>query len=173
MKNIWTILIVSLAVLLIVGCSDNVESNDQTNVTDVAGVTDNIKIVPDRRAEISGSVKSIIGNELVVSLIVKNNSNLSETGTELTDEEKAAKRAENQGNGGGKSNGGMSEIELSGETIDVIIPVGISVIQSNGTGEMIELNIGDIFKGTVIKIWTIEGGDGSVLIAEFVQVLNQ
>ncbi len=57
--------------------------------------------------------------------------------------------------------------------MEVIIPVGTLVLTSNGTGNMTELNIGDIYKGMIVKIWTLEGGEGLVQIAELVQVLDR
>ena len=148
-----------------------------------AASPEDAKLVPDRKAEVSGIVKSIVGNEVTIALLAKSGS--SETGTtesadaELTDEEKAEKQAANQaaresGEKGSGSGTGMTDVELSGETVDIIIPVGTTVVKSSGVGdgEFITLNIADIYKGDSVKIWVLEGGESEVELAEFVQVLS-
>ena len=134
---------------------------------------------PESKADVSGVVSSIIGNEITVSLLAKNNENVSESSTEeLTDEEKAEKQAEKQTENqakrdAGETGSGMTDITLSGETVDFIIPVGTPVMLSSGTGELVRVNIADIMKGASIKVWTLEGGEGEVAIATYVQLLTQ
>ncbi len=167
-----------ITLLAITGCT-SADNEEQAKVDGVDEATIEDKLVPDRKAEVAGVIKSIIGNEVTISLLEKSNTaNTSEEGIELTEEEKAAKQAENQaaresGGEGGQSS--MTDIELSGETIDIIIPVGTTVVKSSGVGdgEFITLNIGDIYKGDSVKIWIRDGGELEVELAEFVQVLTQ
>ncbi len=136
------------------------------------------KVFLDRKAEVYGVVQTIIGNELTINLMATANAGSGETnpeGAEFTEEEKAAKQAERQasgGNGGGV--GAAKEIALSGETLELIIPVGTPVYMGGTTtSEPVEIEIADIMKDSVIKVWLIDGGEGEVNLAEFVQVITR
>ncbi|MEA3424358.1 MAG: hypothetical protein U9Q80_11270 [Bacillota bacterium] len=136
------------------------------------------KVFPERKAEVYGVVQTIIGNELAINLVASSNAGTGEMnpeGVELTEEEKAAKQAERQASGGkGGGTGADKEIVLSGETMDVIIPVGTSVYMGGAiASEPVEMEIADIMKSSVIKIWLIDGGEGEVNLAEFVQVITR
>ncbi|MBN2793885.1 MAG: hypothetical protein JXR88_00665 [Clostridia bacterium] len=179
MKKITILIMIGILALNMISCSSN-EDVASTTVNEVSVVTETDtaeKVVPDRKAEISGVVKNIVGNEVTISLIEKETTGTQDQSSteELTEEEKAEKQAANQASKGSNSSSGtgMTDVALSGETVDIIIPVGTSVVKSDGTGELAELNIGDIFKGDTVKVWILEGGEDSVQIAEFVQVLDQ
>lgn len=165
------------------GVSEEVTASESNTDDDGLNVnSDDDKIVPDRKAEVSGIVKNIIGNEVTISLLLKESDASGESSSEdseLTEEEKAEKQAANQaaresGEKGGGSGSGMTDVEVSGETVDIIIPVGTSVVKSSGVGdgEFIYLNIADIYQGDSVKVWIVEGGDLEVSLAEFVQVLS-
>jgi hypothetical protein len=169
MKN-KLILLAVITTFILSGCSSSTGVDEDSTTTQTASLT-----TPDRKAEVSGVIKNIIGNEVTISLLLKEAS--ASTGIELTDEEKAAKQAANKAakESGEKTSGaGMTDAKLSGETVEVVIPVGTTVVKSSGLGDgaFISLNIGDMYKGDTVKIWTIEGGE-VVILAEFVQVLTQ
>lgn len=199
MKKTHVILMIVLTLALMTGCSadsatvagegdiavteaGDASSESQTTVEATQARLDE-NGMPDRKAEVSGVVKSIIGNEVTISLLLKNQSqqsesSSSETSTELSEAEKAAKQAakqaENQAKRAtGESGTGMTEIELSGETVDLVIPVGTKILQSTGTGEFFELNIADLARGMSVKIWLVEGGEGETKLAEFVQIITR
>ncbi len=208
MKVYMNIFVIALsAILILTACGSEGESLEDTitpigvDDSDGSGVSEELaasesktdddglnpdsdddKIVPDRKAEVSGIVKNIIGNEVTISLLLKDSDASGESSgedSELTEEEKAEKQAANQaaresGEKGGGSGSGMTDLEVSGETIDIIIPVGTSVVKSSGVGdgEFIYLNIADIYQGDSVKVWIVEGGDLEVSLAEFVQVLS-
>ncbi|MDF1616431.1 hypothetical protein [Petrocella sp. FN5] len=176
MNKITITMIVLLMIINISGCSfetTEVESKTSEASTIEATTTP----VPERKAEVMGIIKNVIGNEVSVSLLLKNTESEENMEQEalLTDEEKAAKQAEKKAanqaaNARNIEKDPMEKVELSGEMRDVVIPVGTKVVQSTGTGEFIDLNIGDILKGTSVKIWLIEDGEGEVAVAEFVQL---
>ncbi len=60
----------------------------------------------------------------------------------------------------------MTDVELSGETLDLVIPVGTNVVTKSSTGELISVNIGDLNRGNTVKIWLLEGGEGDLGLAE-------
>lgn len=139
------------------------------------------RVYPERKAEVTGVVQAIIGNEVTVGLYAASGANEggSETnpeGVELTEEEKAAKQAENKAAGGGGAGAGASgtrEVVLSGETLTLLIPVGTPVYQSSeATGEPVAMEIIDISKGASVKIWLMEEETPDLNLAEFVQVVD-
>ncbi len=175
----WIIgLILVIGLMSLVGCG-----SDSAAVT-----TEDEKVTPERKAEVTGVVKSIVGNEVTISLVLKGSANQGETGegvpeegsVELTEEEKAAKQAERRAANQSKAAAGETgtgaaseEIQLSGETIDIVIPVGTQILQSTGTGSFFELDIADVQRGMSVKIWLVEGGEGDTNLAEFVQILTR
>ncbi|MBE0451878.1 MAG: hypothetical protein IBX70_13710 [Clostridia bacterium] len=171
-------LILLIGLMSLVGCGSE----------SAAATTEDEKVTPERKAEVTGVVKSIVGNEVTVSLVLKGSANQGESGegitegdsTELTEEEKAAKQAERRAANQGKTAAGQAgtgaasgELELSGETIDIVIPVGTKILQSTGTGSFFELDIADVKRGMSVKIWLLEGGEGDTNLAEFIQVLTR
>jgi len=176
MKIISTIIMVLIIIMNISGCSTEMTASAPPKIEDsVSEVT--TTTIPDRKAEVIGIIKNIIGNEVSVSLLLKNTEreeNMEEEAL-LTEEEKVAKQAEKRAanqaaNASNTEKDPMDNVELSGEIKDVVIPVGTKVVQSTGTGEFTYLSIGDIIKGTSVKIWLIEDQEGEVAVAEFVQL---
>lgn len=170
-----------ILIVLVVGVASGCGSEDVIDNTSNDTIQEEIskeKAFPDRKAEVYGVVQNIIGNELTINLVAVNNAGSGEMnseGVELTEEEQAAKQAERQASGGkGGGTGADKEIVLSGETIDVIIPVGTPVYMG-GTiaSEPVEIEIADIMKNSVMKVWLIDGGEGEVNLAEFVQVITR
>jgi len=158
------------------GCSSDIAQIESTT-SEAATIEAITTPVPERKAEVMGIIKNVIGNEVSVSLLLKNAESEENMEQEalLTDEEKATKQAEKRAanqaeNADNTEKNPLENVELSGEIKDVVIPVGTKVVQSTGTGEFIDLNIGDIVKGTSVKIWLIEEEEGEVAVAEFVQL---
>jgi len=139
------------------------------------------RIFPQRKAEVTGVVQSIIGNEVTVGLYAPASASDGSSGTnpeaeELTEEEKAARQDENKASGGGGTGDGAGstrEVVLSGESLTLLIPVGTPVYQSSeATGEPVGIEIIDISQGASVKIWLLEGETPDPGLAEFVQVVN-
>jgi hypothetical protein len=173
-------MIIILAGLFILsGCvSDSTVVSTVTAPEALTPVTE--KMLPERKAEVFGVVKKIVGNEITIALLLKDSSNqnqsLNEEGIELSEEEKAAKQAAKQAENAGKSETGTmttKETELSGETVELIIPVGTTIMQSTGTGVFNTVEIADIYIGMSIKVWTVYREEGGMDLVEFVQILTQ
>jgi hypothetical protein len=122
---------------------------------------------PERTAEVKGRVLSIDGTQVVIERYIK------EPSEELTDEEKAAKKAE-------RSKLSMEERQalkaaenaaLETERITVAVPVGVPIVQmvSQGDTPVAEpATLADIRGGMEITVWTDGGTDGSS--AEYVKL---
>ncbi|MCK5413172.1 MAG: hypothetical protein KAI57_02235 [Candidatus Pacebacteria bacterium] len=129
---------------------------------------------PEERVDISGIVKTIIGNEVTVLKIEKRafdeNENIEE-GDGNIDNQKEQRPASRTGGGMGM---GMGGAQLNTETSDVdiaarlemlkgmstgeekiIIPVGIKMLK-NEDGKMIEATLDDITRDKMLMIWTDE-----------------
>ncbi len=177
MKTILLAGLLVLSTLTLSACSTTTDAADSVINESIGSGEANELVLPERKSEVSGVVKSIIGNEVTISLLLKSGAADTEDGAEptpLTDEEKAAKQAANQANkDAGETGTGMTDVELSGETLDLVIPVGTNVVTKSSTGELISVNIGDLNRGNTVKIWLLEGGEGDLGLAEFVQILTQ
>lgn len=105
--------------------------------------------------DLFGKVKSIIGNEIVLEL------------AEIPQREEGQGRpAQGEGNSGGETPAnpggqmgsqrgrpaGNRQLKLTGETATVLIPVGIPVTTFS-KGETKEMDIADIYEGSILQIW--------------------
>lgn len=109
------------------------------------------------RPSIFGKVKSIVGNEVEIELAKMPERPKGQNG------ERPKKQNSGSNNGGGAPSGmppgmggGMrsaSNLELTGEVKTVTIPVGVPIEQRSGQ-EMKQIDIADIYAGSVIQIWT-------------------
>lgn len=141
MKKI--IIILTLAVALGVGYY--FYGNSKTNST----ITSTNLISPDRPAEITGYVVSILGNEVVVG---------KEIGKViLTEAEQAQKKVEMQKLSSEQRSAIKAEesAKLSTENIKLTIPVGTTISKGTGdaSGEQIVADIAELTKGTYVSIW--------------------
>lgn len=172
----WITLLIMSAIVL-TGCSDT-RSVENDAIEAVAETTteqgsegQEISGIPERKAEVYGVVNKIIGNEVSIKLIER----LTENEIELTEAEKEAKKAARQlmSTEEKQADKDLTMI-LTNEIQDVIIPVGTEIVigSGNGTDEFTNLELLDINKGTTIKIWLIEGREGEISIAEYVQILS-
>lgn len=167
MKNIKIMLVALSVILLFTACSGNTQSNvpDANNVP-----SQTISQSPDRIAEIYGQVKTILGNEVTLSLAeAQNNSELSEAEKENRKQEMQALSAEE------KQKLRDEQVKFTGETVTVTIPVGSPITSGNNINEqqdLKELSLADIREGIFLRIWLEEGGDGEAKSAEYVRVLQ-
>ncbi|MBB6215228.1 hypothetical protein HNQ80_001317 [Anaerosolibacter carboniphilus] len=116
------------------------------------------------RPDVYGRVKSIIGNEVVLELaeMPERRSGQNGTGQGGTGQNSGSAPAGNQGGqmppaGNGQMgqvqrSGMQREIKLTGETLTLLIPVGVPV-NSFGQGGMKQLDIADIYEGMMMQIW--------------------
>lgn len=170
MKKKWVFVLV-MGVLALTGCA-NVSTNEVDTIKAEKTVEiERIKTEPERKSEIYGVVSKVIGNEVTVNIIEKD----SENDIELTEEEKEAKRDERQSlSSEEKKAARASTTVLTNELVDIVIPVGTVIVSGSGTedSEKIKLELLDINRGTTIKIWLFEGGEGEIGVAEYVHVLS-
>ncbi len=107
---------------------------------------------PTRTAELKGVVKSIEGNDITL---------LNEISDEtLTDEERAAKKAERQALSQEERQALKAEetATLETETAHIVIPVGAPMYKGSGdaSGEVVPAQLSDIKAGTYISVWVKE-----------------
>jgi hypothetical protein len=147
-----------------------------TGSTADAVTTGGIPAAPDRTAEYYGIVRRIIGNEITLKLVAP-----AETpDVPLTEEEKAAKKAERQAMSPEERKAlKESQIVMTGEEVRILVPVG-SPITSGGNGNgseggesvITERALADIREGMFLKVWTAEGGGGEDIVAAYTRVLQ-
>ena len=121
---------------------------------------------PERTAEIKGKVKSIEGNELVII-------NEISTEPELTDAEKAAKKAERQ-KLSQEERQALKEQEsttLKKEDVKVTIPVGVAIKKGVGdtSGALTDAEMAEIKMDVYISVW-IQDINENPKTAEFVKI---
>lgn len=109
---------------------------------------------PARPAEITGTVVSVEGNEVILA---------KEIGREiLTEAEQAAKQAERQ-KMSQEERQAAREVETAQyqtEEITLIIPVGVPIVQGtgDGSGAVALTDLGSLVKGTYLSVWTNSSG---------------
>lgn len=126
---------------------------------------------PEEKADISGIVKTITGNEVTVLKIERQT--FDENSNENRDIEKdksdnVAERRPASGMGGGMGMGSRLNVgdensderlemlkSLSTEDEKIIIPVGIKMLK-NDNGKMIEATLDDVTKDKMLTIWIDE-----------------
>ena len=113
------------------------------------------KTSPDRPAEISGIITSVLGNEIKVakeigkSTLPEEEQEIKKTEMQsLSPEEKAAIRE-------------SEKADLETEEVSLIIPVGAPLVKGSGSanGETVSADIADLLKGIYVSIWTDEAGN--------------
>lgn len=102
---------------------------------------------------ILGKVKNITDNEIVLEL-----AEMPERKGRPEDGENGEKQSprRNNENGGmapqGMGSGVQRDIEFTGDTITLVIPVEASISSMN-QGEMKEVDIAEIYEGSILQIW--------------------
>ncbi|MHB1019260.1 MAG: hypothetical protein ACYC1R_03505 [Coriobacteriia bacterium] len=122
---------------------------------------------PERTAEVKGLVLSIDGTEVAIQRYIKDPSE------ELTDEEKAARKAERSQLSQEERQAlkAAENAALETERITVTIPVGVPIVQMVPQGDTPvaePATLADIRGGMEVTIWTDGGTDGSS--AEYVKL---
>jgi hypothetical protein len=125
------------------------------------------------RPDVYGRVKSIIGNEVVLELAEMPQRRTGQSGGSAT--------AGNQSgqippSGGSQMGGGQGErptvqreLKLTGETLTLLIPVGVP-ITSFSQGGMKQLDIADIYEGTMMQVWYDKNDEASKTIVRIMAV---
>lgn len=123
-----------------------------------------------------GRVKSIIGNEVVLELVEMptmevNQQRNGEAGQRSINEVAmggAMPAGPVQGGMGGQRPGGNREINLTGETRTLLIPVGVP-ITTFGSDDSKQLDIGDIYAGTFLQIWFDKNDEERIIQVRMIQ----
>ncbi len=121
---------------------------------------------PARTAELKGYVASIEGNSVVIINEISDE-------PELTDEEKAAKKAERQAMSV-EERQALKEEESSNvekENVSIVIPVGVPVMKTSGdaSGTLADAELSEIKEGVYVSIWVKNSGAANQLV-EFVKI---
>lgn len=162
-KRLVFILLILLLVVSFTACSNSTESKE--NITTTQNITQ--YGAPERRYDLQGQVKSIRGNEVTINKVIREQ-------VELTEEEKAKRQKERQ-NMSQEEKQKLKEEKtiISDETQAFIVPVGVSIIATQNLGgqsEVKKMDLADIKKGTLLKIWfKADSNNGE---AEFIQIMN-
>jgi len=148
MKQNFLIIVIGVLLVLATGCSSS-DSQEATQADNVATEqTENKEQKTEnapkevKRANAMGKVTRIVGNEVTIDLI------------EMP-EESEEKKSEGNGQEGMKNGSGRTEPTFTGETKQVIIPVGIPILTRSKTGQE-ELDLSDIVSGSMIMLWLDE-----------------
>lgn len=167
MKKIITISL--LFVFVLTGCvSQNNDQQDENNSISKRGTTDGFKR-PEEKPNISGIVKTIVGNEVTILKIerpeISNDNNIENTDPKKDDS--AREQGSKTGGGMGMVGGMGSRINTEDEDSDkriemlknmstgeekVTIPVGIKMLKSDD-GEAIIATLDNITKDQMLMIW--------------------
>jgi hypothetical protein len=122
---------------------------------------------PDRPFDLQGQVQTIQGNEITVYAVIGEQ-------LELTEEEKAKKKEEMQNLTPEEKQNLKAESQTISEEAQVfIVPVGIPIIATqsvDAVSQVNELELSDITKGALLKIWFSE--DSNQEEAVFIQLAN-
>jgi len=168
------------------GCTSNNIDTNSSQATTI--ITDEIA----RRAEIVGTITSVIGNSLVVDQIIYTEEQLEAMGNIEVPIEDASKIGTGGGGGmgmgggipgagGASGNADLSEEErialrasrmadVVTESVNIIIPVGVPIFERERLeeGGRIEVtaNLGDIEKGYSVSIWLDELGEPEKVVIQ-------
>lgn len=165
-RKLGIALLIAVGILSLSACSD---SQEASVVESGSGGAQSLTEygAPDRPFDLQGQVQSVQGNEITVYAVIGEQ-------LELTDEEKEKKKEEMQNlTPEEKQNLKAESQTISDETQVFIVPVGIPIIATqsvDGVSQVNELELSDIAKGTLLKIWFSE--DSNQEEAVFIQLAN-
>lgn len=122
---------------------------------------------PDRTAEVKGTVVSVDGTMVVIDRL------LYDPSEELTDEEKAAKRAERQAMSmeDRQAAKAAEQAGLATERVSVEVPVGVTMsrmLPGEDQPTAQPATLADLRAGVSVSVWTDGEADGGV--AEYVKI---
>ncbi|WZL72348.1 hypothetical protein QBE52_14805 [Clostridiaceae bacterium 35-E11] len=163
--------------LLLTGCADSTpkistnppsqasSESEQNTAENTAGQDKENRRIQNR-PDLFGKVKSIIGNEVVLELAEMPQSEEGKgrqvQGEGTSGGESSANQGGQMGVQGGRS-AGNRQLKLTGETATVLIPVGVSVTIFS-KGEAKEIDIADIYEGSMLQIWFDENDKENQII---------
>jgi hypothetical protein len=146
--------------------SQNIEQNKESSNGESGNNAGQSQRREQGAADVYGRVKSIIGNEVVLEVaeMPQKREGQGGSGQGATGQNGASASGANQAGqmppaggppmagGQGQRTGMQREIKLTGETLTLLIPVGVP-INSFAQGGMKELDIADIYEGMMMQIW--------------------
>ena len=152
MKKIILSLLIVIASVGLSGCTANNESADQ----ETSIIQNRVEELPEGAAAINGVVRSIEGNEVIVANEIREEK-------DLTDEEKETQKEERQ-NLTQEERQASRQVEaetLETESITLIIPVGVTILKTSGTGDssFVNAELSEIKSGSYISIWMDENNE--------------
>lgn len=146
-KLLIIILSVSLLFAACAKSSDSANTATDTNNTNESQSDNGTGRI---RPDVYGQVKSILGNEIALALAEVPVGNGR---ADMTEEERKKFREQMQSLSPEERQKKMQEsIKFTGETMNIIIPVG-TPITSFKQGEESQLDLADIYEGTMLQIW--------------------
>lgn len=148
MKRILVISGLALATLGLSGCSGN-NTSTAPSATPSQNQNPTSSEVPTRGAEMSGTVSSIEGNEIVLK---------NEIGREVLSEEEMAKRRAERQKLSETERQALRDSETQGlktEDVRLVVPVGVSIYKGTGQamGDVTKVDLSEIKKGSYISVW--------------------
>ncbi len=180
-RRLVLVVVVALISIAVAGCSSETKA-PQHDV--VAAMAENEKVVmPQEQPSLMGKVNDIVGNEVTVfkgEVTQAEGISKAEPATEESQEkinavrEKIASNTitpeqarEDFKNLGIQVNPAQNRLEFTEETETFIIPVGTPIVTiQRGTNEANQVELADIKKDTILRIW--KKGD----VVEFVQLMG-
>ncbi|AOY77140.1 hypothetical protein [Clostridium formicaceticum] len=176
MKKTFKIVIgIVVLSLLFAGCQKNEEITNAIQTTDQVQRSEDLNSqgrspnAEQNPPDLYGKVKSIVGNEVLLEL-----AEIPEIRTEQQnngDQRPINEVAVGGGMGpmpGGQRPGGNREIKYTGETTTLLIPVGVP-ITSFGQNTSKQLDIGDIYEGTLLQIWFDKDDEERIIQVRIIQ----
>lgn len=173
-KRLATILVMGSLLIGLAGCSSESKTVSSTapagtSSSSTSSPSNIDPEQPDRLAEVYGKVKSIQGNVVLIAEMQR-----QQTGTELSDADKAKKQAEMQTLSTEERQKLQSSQEvMTGKNITMTVPVGIP-IKIKGTSSnaptVQDGTIASIKVGSVVNIWTENSDPGT---AEYMSISNR
>ncbi len=162
-KKIAFTFLILFIIVSIAACSGSKDSKDDTAATqDISRYG-----APERRYDLQGQVKSIRGNEVTVNEVIGEQ-------LELSEEERTKRRQEMQNlSPEERQKSREDRLKISDETQAFIVPVGVPIISSQNMGgkpEVKKMDLADIQKGSLLKIWFKDDSNNGE--AEFIQIMN-
>jgi len=160
-------LLFSLVVLIALsgcsGASKGTSPSPTGNASQPTSVTQNG--APARSADLWGKVKTIRGNKISV-FKVENSSEI------ITEEQKASQQAKMQAlSPEERAKAREEKLKVTTETVDILIPVGTPIILTGtSTNGADNVDISQIKKDDLLKLWLEKPSDGSEASVEFVQI---
>lgn len=149
LKSLKKLSILGVIVLVSFSFAGCTSQNSDDN-TELSAVTQE-ETLPTRPSEISGLVRSIEGNEIIIANEIK------DPALALTEEEKEAQRADRQSLSQEERQASRQEIAetLETESVTLSIPVGVPVMKSSGNADntFVLADISEIKAGAYLSIW--------------------